>query len=120
MIRIAKLQLIAAAVLVAFCLVSTSISFAKPPVADVSFTGLVTCAHCVGIQPQHKGYTPWSWALYSVKQGDDIVLVAPEKTYKLAGDRDQLVKYIADKATVSGHLDGNTITVSTIARPPKA
>jgi hypothetical protein len=50
--------------------------------------------------------------LYSVRQGDDIILVASTKTYKLSGDREQLLKYIADKATVTGRLDGNVFEVS--------
>jgi len=92
-------------------------SFAHP-VNNVTFTGLVTCAHCVGNQPMHKGYTPWTWALESVKhQGDDIVLVVGDKIYKLQGNQDEILKYIADKATITGHLDGNTLAVVTIGKP---
>lgn len=91
-------------------------SFARP-VSNATFTGLVTCAHCVGNQPMHKGYTPWTWALESVKhQGDDIVLVVGDKTYKLQGNQDEMLKYIAGKATITGRLDGNTIAVETIGK----
>lgn len=94
-------------------------SFAHP-VSNVTFTGLVTCAHCVGNQPMHKGFTPWTWALESVKhQGDDIVLVVGDKIYKLQGNQDALLKYIADKATITGRLDGNILSVDTIAKPVK-
>ena len=94
-------------------------SFAHP-VSNVTFTGLVTCAHCVGNQPMHKGFTPWTWALESVKhQGDDIVLVVGDKTYKLQGNQDVLLKYIADKATITGRLDGNILSVDTIGKPVK-
>ena len=66
----------------------------------------------------HKGYTPWTWALESVKhQGDDIVLVVGDKTYKLQGNQDEMLKYIAGKATITGRLDGNAITVETIGKP---
>lgn len=95
-------------------------SFARPVASDVTLTGLVTCAHCVGNQPLHKTYTPWSWALYSVSQGDGFVIVVSDKTYKLQGDKALLTKYVADKATVSGHLDGNTIQVTSIVTPAKA
>jgi hypothetical protein len=95
-------------------------SFAQP-VNNVTFTGLVTCAHCVGNQPVHKGYTPWTWALESVKhRGDDIIMVVGDKTYKLQGNTDEILKYIADKATVTGRLDGNTLSVDTIGKPGKA
>jgi hypothetical protein len=97
-------------------LLVTTPSFAQP-VNSVSFTGLVTCAHCVGNQPMHKGYTPWMWALESVKQGDDIIMVVGDKTYKLQGNKDQILKYIAGKATVTGRLDGNILAVETIGKP---
>jgi hypothetical protein len=54
-----------------------------------------------------------------VSRGDDIVIVASGKVYKLHGDRQQLSKYIQDKATVSGSLDADTITVANIIRPVK-
>jgi len=81
---------------------------------------LVTCAHCVGNQPMHKGYTPWTWALESVNhQGDDIVMVVGDKIYKLQGNKDEILKYIADKATITGRLDGNILSVETIGKPGK-
>jgi hypothetical protein len=105
----------------ASCLLVASVVCAKPAVSDVNLTGLLTCAHCVGSQqPLHKGFTPWTWALYSVKQGDDVVLVVADKTYKVQGDRDLLLKYIADKATVTGRLDGNTILVTAVTHPAKS
>jgi len=117
MTRSTKVQAFAvASLLVLFLLVAVP-SFAHP-VNTVTFTGLVTCAHCVGNQPMHKGYTPWTWALESVKhQGDDIVLVVGDKIYKLQGSQDEILKYIAGKATITGRLDGNAITVETIGKP---
>ena len=101
-------------------LLMTVASSAKP-VEKVTFTGLVTCAHCVGNQSMHKGYTPWTWALESVKhRGDDIVMVVGDKTYKLQGNTDEILNYIADKATVTGRLDGNTLSVETIGKPGKS
>ena len=94
-------------------------SFAHPA-NNVTFTGLVTCAYCVGNQPMHKGYTPWTWALESVNhQGDDIVLVVGDKIYKLQGNKDEILKYIADKATITRHLDGNIISVEMIGKAIK-
>jgi hypothetical protein len=93
-------------------------TFARPAVSDVTLTGLVTCSRCSDLS-QHKGFTPWTWAMYKVSQGDDIVLLVSGKTYKLQGDGQQLSKYVEDKVTVSGHLDANTIVVTNIARPAK-
>jgi hypothetical protein len=104
--------------LLVLSLLRTVPSFAQP-VNNVTFTGLVTCAHCVGYQTVHKGFTPFSWALESVKQGDDIILVVGDKTYKLQGNKDQILKYIAGKATVTGSLDGNILAVEMIGKPGK-
>jgi hypothetical protein len=87
--------------------------------ATITVTGTVSCAHCQGIQPVHKGYTPFSWALYSVSQGDDIVLVMKDKAYKLAGDKKQILRYMSEKARVTGRVDGSMLTVETIGRAAK-
>jgi hypothetical protein len=120
MTRSTAVRVFALASLVALSFLVTVPSFAQP-VNSVTFTGLVTCAHCVGNQPMHKGFTPWTWARESVKnQGDDIVMVVGDKIYKLQGNKDEILKYIADKATVTGHLDGGTLQVEMIGKPGKA
>jgi hypothetical protein len=120
MVRINTLRAtVVLASLFALSLLAAVPSFARP-VSNATFTGLVTCAHCVGNQPMHKGYTPWTWALESVKhQGDDIVMVVGDKIYKLQGNQDEILKYIAGKATVTGRLDGNTLSVETIGKAGK-
>jgi hypothetical protein len=119
MTRTNSFRTAAVALLGASCLLAASAIYATPAVTDVNLTGFLTCAHCVTLQ-QHKGFTPWTWATYAVRQGDDVVLVVANKTYTVRGDRDVLLKYIADKATVTGHLDGNTILVTAVARPAKS
>jgi hypothetical protein len=103
---------------VILCSVLATQVFARPAAPDVTFTGRVTCMHCTDLS-QHKGFTPWSWAMYRVSQGDEIVLVTQGKTYRLQGDRDQLSKYIEDKAIVSGHLNPDILVVTNITRPQK-
>jgi hypothetical protein len=85
----------------------------------VSLIGTVSCSRCQGYPPVHKGYTRWTWALHSVDEGDDIVLVVGNNIYKLQGDKDQLLKYMEDKVEVTGNLEGRTLVVQTIARPDK-
>ena len=87
---------------------------------NVTLTGMVSCSKCQGIQPLHKGYTRWSWALQSINEGDDIVLVVGDDVYKLRGDKDQLLKFMENKAAVTGSLEGQQLTVQTIARPGKS
>ena len=86
---------------------------------EVTLTGTISGGHCQGIQPMHKGYTQFSWALNSVSQGDDIVLVGQDQVYKLQGDKDKLLKFMSAKARVTGRLDGSTLEVETIARAVK-
>jgi hypothetical protein len=98
---------------------STTVQQTRTGPTEVTLTGTVSCGHCQGIPPVHKNDTPFSWALYSVSQGDDIVLVASDKTYKLHGDKDTLLKLMCDRAKVTGRLESATLEVETIARAPK-
>jgi hypothetical protein len=109
---------VALAGVVAFCSVFAAQTFARPAVSNVTLTGRVTCSRCSDLG-QHKGFTPWSWAMYKVSQGDDIVFLTQGKVYRLQGDRQQLSKYMEDKVTVSGDLNADTILVSNIVRPAK-
>jgi len=125
----------------AFLLMSSNLCaaprFIQPESANTEFTGLVTCSRCLDLA-QHKGFTPWSWAMYQVSRGDDIVIKTPSgSVFRLQGDRRQLSKFVGDKANVSGTLIGtnevvdvhdltmtrgsgfSTIDVHTISRPPK-
>ena len=83
---------------------------------NVTFIGTVSCSRCQGIQPLHKGYTRWTWALHSVSEGDEIVLVVGNDIYKLQCDKNQLLKYMESKAKVSGSLKGRTLTVQAITQ----
>jgi hypothetical protein len=86
---------------------------------NVTLTGRVSCAKCQGIQPLHKGYTRFSWALQSISDGDDIVFVVGDDIYKLQGDRDQFLKHMENKVTVTGNLEGHTLVVQTIGPASK-
>jgi len=97
----------------------TAVHPAHSASTEITLTGTVSCAHCQGIQPMHKGYTQFSWALYSISQGDDIVLVVQDKSYKLQGDKDQVLKFMSAKARVTGRLEGATLEVTTIGHPTK-
>jgi hypothetical protein len=97
----------------------TAVRPAHSASAEVTLTGTMSCARCQGIQPMHKGYTQFSWALQSVSEGDDIVLVTQDKVYKLQGDKDQLLKFMSAKVTVTGLVDGATMDVARIGRAAK-
>src|ERR1700683_4645306 len=76
----------AGAIALALSAFITAQAFARPALPDVTVRGLVTCSRRPDLR-QHKGFTRWSWAMYQVSQGDNIVLVASGKTYVLQGDR---------------------------------
>jgi hypothetical protein len=54
-----------------------------------------------------------------VKNGDDVVFVVGNQTFTLKGDRDQFLKYMQDKVTITGDLQGPTLVVQTITSPKK-
>jgi len=86
---------------------------------SVTLTGKVSCSKCQGIQPLHKGYSRWTWALHSVNEGDDIVLVVGDNTYRLQGEKGQLLKYMESRAKVTGSLDGQTFAVRAVTSPDR-
>lgn len=96
-----------------------SVRAPRPASTEVTRIGTVSCGHCQGIQPTHKGYTQLTWALNSVSQGDDIVLVSQNQIYQLQGDKERLLKVMSTKARVTGHLDGDSLAVETISRAVK-
>jgi type 1 fimbria pilin len=104
---------------IACLLLVTVQAVSQGPSNNVTFTGTVSCSKCQGIQPLHKGYTRWTWALHSVNEGDDIVLVVGDDVYKLQGDKNKILQFMERKATVTGTLDGQRMAVQTIVRPEK-
>jgi hypothetical protein len=50
-----------------------------------------------------------------VKQGSDYALVSDGKVYTLKGDAKQIDKYAGQTVTVTGKIDGNTVSVNSIS-----
>jgi hypothetical protein len=110
---------VAAVASIAALSLAAAVRPARAATTEVTLTGSVSCGHCQGFLLP-KGWTEYRWGLYSVSHGDDIVLVVKDKVYKLNGDQDRLLTFMsARKATVTGHLDGNTLEVETIGRAVK-
>ncbi len=111
--------LVSCCAIVASLVVGVAASTGDPTEAKgTTLTGKISCSKCVGIQPMHKGYTRWTWALHSVGEGDQIVLVVGRDTYELQGEKDQLLKYMEDKVTVKGDLLGRALVVKAINPAP--
>jgi hypothetical protein len=108
-----KITLFCSAVLlVAIC---SAQLFSQESTSNVTLIGTVSCSRCQGIQPLHKGYTRWTWALHSVSEGDDVVFVTSDNVYKLQGDKAELLKHMEDKVKVTGNLQGQTLAMQSIA-----
>src|SRR5271167_298417 len=56
---------------------------AAPPPDNITLTGLVTCSLCLRSEYTHKTFTALSWAVTNVELGDDVMLVASGRTYRL-------------------------------------
>jgi len=108
-----KATLLCAAVLL--LVMGSARGFSEEAANNVTMIGTVSCAHCQGIQPLHKGYTRWTWALHSVSEGDDVVLVADGNIYKLQGDKQEFLKYMEDKVKVAGNLKGQIFAVQSMS-----
>ena len=50
-----------------------------------------------------------------VRQGSDFALASGDKVYILKGDKSQFDKLAGQSVTIKGKIDGQTITVDSIA-----
>jgi hypothetical protein len=89
-------------------------AFSPVSTGNVTVIGKVSCGQCQGIQPLHKGYTRWTWALHSVSEGDDVVFVTSDNVYKLQGHKEELLQYMEDKVKVTGNVQGQILNVHSI------
>jgi hypothetical protein len=49
-----------------------------------------------------------------VKKGADAVLISDGKVYKLVGDKDEVMKHLGHKVSVTGKVEGDSIDVQSI------
>ncbi len=93
---------------------------AVPPLDDqgnaakTSFAGLITDSRCGARHRRNSGKTSAECVRSCVHKGAGYVLVDGEKTYALVGDATQLEKVAGERASVSGTLKDNTITVKSV------
>jgi len=80
-------------------------------------TGTVTDAMC-GAHHMMQGKTAAECTRECVKQGSEFALASGDKVYILKGDKSQFDKFSGQKVTVTGNVDGKTITVLSVAAKP--
>lgn len=86
---------------------------ADPQQSDIStFSGLITDSHCGARHQRHSNLTPEDCARSCIRNGATYVLVNGQHRYHLSGNEESLNKLLGTRATVTGTLQGETISVS--------
>ena len=85
------------------------------PVATRTFRGVITDDRCGARHDMHSGKTPSECIEACLRRGANYILVNGDKTYRLAGNPDQLSTFSGTRVKLIGSLAGNRINVSSIA-----
>ncbi len=83
--------------------------------ASTTVTGVITDDMCGSGKHMMPGKPDAECTRACVKHGAKFAVVANGKTYVLAGKATEIGALAGKKATVSGDLNGNTLTVNTVA-----
>ena len=83
------------------------------PAGPVTVSGVVSDAMC-GAKHMMKDKNAAECTRECVKKGSKFALVSGEKLYILEGHEAELDKYAGQRVTISGVLNGDTITVSVV------
>jgi hypothetical protein len=82
--------------------------------SNQAITGTVTDAMC-GAHHNDARQDPRTMHRECVRQGSDFALASGDKVYILKGDKSQFDKLVRQSVTIKGKIDGQTITVDSIA-----
>jgi hypothetical protein len=86
---------------------------ADPQHSDLSsFSGVITDSYCGARHQRHSKLTPEDCARACIRSGATYVLVNGHHRYNLSGNEESLNKLLGTRATVTGTLQGETISVS--------
>ncbi len=86
---------------------------ADPQHSDLSsFSGLITDSYCGARHQRRSNLTPEDCARACIRNGATYVLVNGHRRYNLSGNEESLNKLLGTRATVTGTLQGETISVS--------
>lgn len=77
-----------------------------------SFSGLITDSYCGARHQRHSNLTPEDCARACIRNGATYVLVNGHHRYRLTGNEESLNKLLGTRATVTGTLQGETISVN--------
>ena len=93
---------------------SRSENSSQDAAAIKTLTGVVSDSMC-GAKHLAKNKTPAEFTRECVKAGSDYALVVGKEAYVLKGDQAAIDKFAGKRATVKGSVNGNIVTVESIA-----
>lgn len=82
--------------------------------SSTTMSGFVSDAHC-GAAHSSPSADATKCIKKCMKGGSDAVLVSDGKVYKLKGDETAVKGYAGKNVTVTGTVEGDTITVASVA-----
>ena len=95
-------------------IIVTALSLTSAIAQAQQFRGTITDSMC-GKQHMMKNATAAECTRACVKSGSDFALVVGDKLYTLKGDKAQLDKFAGAPVVLDGDLNGNVITVKSVA-----
>jgi hypothetical protein len=105
-------------------LVSNETASSGQPIQDIqsgnheasvakTYSGMVSDSHCMGRHSRYPNKSSTECARMCVRNDSRYMLIDGDKKYALRGSELELDKLAAQRATVTGILDGDTIVVAT-------
>jgi hypothetical protein len=91
-----------------------------PPVAAETYEGIITDTHCAAKHSAKAGLSAADCTRACVHGGEHFALVDGDKAYVLEGEPEALKRAAGERVKVTGTLNGNTITVASVADAAKA
>ena len=82
-------------------------------------TGTVSDGICKG-KHNRKAVTPFSCSLKCIGEGAGYVLVVGDTVYALEGHQADLEKFAGGEATITGRVNGRSISVDSVTKAQKA
>lgn len=79
-----------------------------------SYSGLITDSHCGARHQRHSNLTPEDCARACIRNGAPYVLINGQHRYNLSGNEESLNRLLGTRATVTGTLQGETISVNSV------
>lgn len=82
-----------------------------------TYEGMLTDTHCGAQHSAAVGMNPANCTRVCVHSGEHFALVDGDKTYSLEGQEAALKRLAGERIRIVGALNGNTISVASIAAP---